>query len=240
LLSVAVYIPTGMVTNPKLMAPFQMALGMDMSLCGVGDMFPDGDIVGPMLLRKAVLDAIVAGDVDLAFRRWKRPTVKTGGTLRTPAGLLQIESVARIDLGDIDEASARRAGMPYDELIGFLRAKDEGDVYRVELGVVLPDPRVALREDDRLAADDIDRLLARLDRFDGASKRGPWTRQFLELLAENPHVRAQDLADSLGLDKTAFKNDVRKLKAQGLTISHSPGYELSPRGLALLAHLKES
>lgn len=192
-----------------------------------------------MLLRKAVLDAIVAGDVDLAFRRWKRPTVKTGGTLRTPVGLLQIESVAKIDLDDIDESSARRAGVAYDELIGFLQAKEVGDVYRVELGGVLPDPRVALREDDHLDPDDIHSLVARLDRLDGASKRGPWTRQFLELLAENPHVRAQDLADSLGLEKTVFKSDVRKLKALGLTISHSPGYDLSPRGRAFLARLKE-
>ena len=30
----------------------------------------------------------------------------------------------------------------------------------------------------------------------------------------------------------------RKLKALGLTISHSPGYELSPRGRALLARLE--
>lgn len=59
------------------------------------------------------------------------------------------------------------------------------------------------------------------------------------LLTDNPHVRAQDLAESLGLEKTVFKNDVRKLKALGLTISHSPGYELSPRGRAYLDHLKK-
>ena len=56
----------------------------------------------------------------------------------------------------------------------------------------------------------------------------------LGLLAANPRVRAQDLADSVGRDKASFKTDVRKLKALGLTISHSPGYELSPRGRALL------
>jgi hypothetical protein len=41
----------------------------------------------------------------------------------------------------------------------------------------------------------------------------------------------------VGIDKPTFKNDVRKLKTLGLTISHSPGYELSPRGRAVLAHL---
>jgi Mn-dependent DtxR family transcriptional regulator len=57
------------------------------------------------------------------------------------------------------------------------------------------------------------------------------------LLGENPHVRAQDLADGLGMEKAVFKNDVRKLKELGLTISHSPGYELSPRGKAVLSRL---
>ena len=31
-----------------------------------------------------------------------------------------------------------------------------------------------------------------------------------------------------------FKADVRKLKRLGLTVSHDTGYELSPRGRALL------
>jgi hypothetical protein len=42
----------------------------------------------------------------------------------------------------------------------------------------------------------------------------------------------------VGRDTAKFKNDVRKLKSLGLTISHSPGYELSPRGHALLARLE--
>ena len=73
-----------------------------------------------------------------------------------------------------------------------------------------------------------------MTRLDSVSRRGPWTGQFLDLLAANPHVRAQELADRLGLDKAVFKNDVTKLKKLGLTISHSPGYELSPRGRAFL------
>lgn len=59
----------------------------------------------------------------------------------------------------------------------------------------------------------------------------------LRLVADRPHVRAPDLAASLGRDTPSFKDDVRKLKALGLTISHSPGYELSPRGRALLDRL---
>ncbi len=191
-----------------------------------------------MLLRKNVLEGIERGDIDLAFRRWTRPTVRTGGTLRTPIGLVQIGQVQPVSVGDITEEDARRAGIPLDELLGFLNAKEDGEVYRVELDGVAPDPRVTLREDDQLTPEDIEGLIVRLDRLDRASKRGPWTREFLRLLAANPRVRAQDLADGLGLDKPVFKNDVRKLKELGLTISHSPGYEVSPRGRALLRVLE--
>lgn len=192
-----------------------------------------------MLLRRAVLDRIACGHIDLAFRRWTRPTVKTGGSLRTPAGLLQIEKVEPVPIESITEDDASRAGLSLEELIGFLHQKSEGDVYRVELGSIGPDPRVALREDDELSEEDVKELTARLHRLDAASKRGPWTRRFLRLLRDNSHVRAQDLADRLDLDKDVFKNDVRKLKALGLTISHSPGYEVSPRGNALLERLEE-
>lgn len=187
-----------------------------------------------MLLKRPILDRIAAGEVDLAYRRWTRPTVKTGGTLRTQAGLLQIEYVAPVAIEDITDEDAGRAGLGLDELLTFLRQKEAGEVYRVELGGLVPDPRVALREDADLSHEDVAELQSRLDRLDRASKRGPWTDQFLRLLADSPHVRAQDLADGLGLEKDVFKNDVRKLKALGLTISHSPGYELSPRGRAFL------
>jgi hypothetical protein len=192
------------------------------------------DTLRSVLLKRPILDRIAAGEVDLAFRRWTRPTVKTGGSLRTQLGLLQIEMVGPVAIEDITEEDARRAGLGLDELVAFLNLKTEGEIYRVEVGPIVPDPRVALRENAVLSSSEVDDLTRRLNRLDQASKRGPWTRQFLRLLDENPRVRAQDLADSLGLENTVFKDDVRKLKELGLTISFSPGYEVSPRGKALL------
>ena len=192
------------------------------------------DTLPRVLLKRPIMDLIAAGEVDLAFRRWTRPTVKTGGSLRTQLGLLLIAKAEPVPIEDISDDDARRAGLGLDELIAFLNLKTEGEVYRVELGPIVSDPRVALRENVELSPDDLTELQARLGRLDRNSKRGPWTRQFLYLLDENPHVRAQDLADSLGLDKAVFKGDVRKLKELGLTISFSPGYEVSPRGKALL------
>jgi hypothetical protein len=191
-----------------------------------------------MLLRRPILDRIVAGEVDLVFRRWVRPTVRTGGTLRTAAGMLRIERVTAVAIDDITSDDARRAGIGLEDLRAFLAATEKGEVHRVEVGGFVPDPRVALREDDRLSAGDVEEIRGRLERLDRASKTGTWTIRYLRLIAENPHVRARDLADDVGVERDVFKNDVRKLKELGLTISHSPGYELSPRGRALLERLE--
>ena len=191
-----------------------------------------------MLLRKDTLNRIAAGEIDTVFRRQKRPTVKAGGTLRTPIGVLAIDAVERIEPDEVTDADARRAGASgRDEIVAFLALKPEGDCYRVRIHVAGEDPRIALREDDALDDAAVAGLVARLDRLDAASPFGAWTRATLRLIGERPHVRAPDLAASMGRDTFSFKNDVRKLKGLGLTISHSPGYELSPRGWALLRRL---
>lgn len=121
------------------------------------------------------------------------------------------------------------------EVLALLDAKTDGDCSRVRVRLGGPDPRIELRERDTLTDAEADDLHTRLGRLDARSASGSWTDQVLALIAEHPHVRAPDLAARLGRDAASFKADVRKLKALGLTISHSPGYELSPRGRALRA-----
>ena len=188
-----------------------------------------------MLIKDVVLDRIVAGEVDTLFRRQKRPTVKTGGTLRTRIGMLDIVRVDLIELDDITPRDARRGGFDtVDDVIAELTGKSDGDFYRVRVRVGGPDPRDELRERSDLAPDDLAQIRATLDGFDQRSARGPWTRQLLTMISDRPHVRAPDLAESIGWETKPFKDHVRKLKGLGLTISHSPGYELSPRGRAVL------
>lgn len=192
-----------------------------------------------MLIRLAVLQRIVDGDVDLVFRRQKRPTVRTGGTLKTAVGVLDIISIEPIDPGSLTDDDARRSGYDtVDDLVADLTRKTEGEFFRVEVRYAGDDPRIALRENADLSDDDIAELRARLDRYD-AGVRGPWTRNFLQLIADRPHVRAPDLAASIGWETKPFKENVRKLKTLGLTISHSPGYEISPRGQALIDALDQ-
>jgi hypothetical protein len=180
-----------------------------------------------VLLSLADLAGIEAGDVDLAFRRWKRPMHRAGGSQRTRIGVLAFDAVDRVTLRQITADDARRAGFPSRRtLIDFL-AKKDGDVYRIELHLAGPDPRVALRGRSRLTAVDRADLDARLARL-------PWARPYLETIAEQPGVRAPDLAEGYGLETRSFKQRVRRLKELGLTESLEIGYRLSPRGKAYL------
>ena len=63
-----------------------------------------------MLIRWAILEQIKQGDVDLAFRRWTRPTVSTGSTLKTVIGVLEIQLIERTSGSEISESDAHRAG----------------------------------------------------------------------------------------------------------------------------------
>ena len=191
-----------------------------------------------VLLRREILEEIDAGRIDLVFRRWKRPTVRSGGSLMTPAGVLEIRSVRRVERQDLGEEEARRAG--FDDLaslLSLLDARGSGEIYRVEVGDLTPDPRVELREQTDLEPDDVEAISHQLASLDSRSKTGPWTMSYLQVIAENPHVLAETLASSVGVEKQVFKRRVRRLKELGLTISLSPGYELSPRGRDFLRRL---
>ena len=171
----------------------------------------------------AVREGIAAGEVDLAFRRWRRPTVKAGGTLRTPMGVLAIDAVDPIAEEDITDADARRAGHDgRDEVLAKLRP--EGTLYRIRFHLAGPDPRIALRERADIDADERRRV----------ERRYPWAREVLQLIADQPATLAADLASQQGREKLPFKRDVRKLKELGLTESLPTGYRLSPRGRAFL------
>jgi len=63
-----------------------------------------------MLLKREVLEAIKRGEITLQFRRWTRPTVKAGGTLKTRVGLLQIGRIDEMRPEDVTETDAMKAG----------------------------------------------------------------------------------------------------------------------------------
>jgi hypothetical protein len=189
-----------------------------------------------VLFPQRVVPGLADGSVTLAFRRWRRPTVKAGGRQRTPAGELAIDAVDAVALDDITADDARAAGHPdLADLHAELARHPDGTLYRIAFHLRGEDPRIALREQADLSDDDHRAVAARLDRLDRASNHGAWTTAVLTLIAERPGVRAGDLAETLGRERLAFKADVRKLKELGLTESLDVGYRLSPRGKAVLS-----
>lgn len=187
-----------------------------------------------MIFRQRFLDGIRDGTVTLAFRRWRRPSVRAGGTLLTAVGQLEIVSVDEVAMPRIADDDARRAGYSSrEELLAELRVRDEGKVYRIQLGGLREDPRVALRQSASLSEKDRDDIVRRLGRLDQHSSH-PWTRQTLDLIRSRPAVRAGDLCRLVGLELHPFKTNVRKLKTLGLTESLEVGYRLSPRGVAFM------
>jgi hypothetical protein len=119
-----------------------------------------------MLFKIKTLEKIKAGEVDLAYRKWKKASVKEGGTLKTSVGLLRIDRirpVSEIKLKDIKRTE-------YESL-----------------------------SDGRSAG---------------------W------------------ISETLHIEKTWLKPNIRKLKEMGLTISLEVGHKISPRGKAYLKSLK--
>jgi len=157
--------------------------------------------------------AIADGSVTVTYRAWKRPQVKVGGRYRV--GDVTVEVTA------IDVVPRSSVPAEHDRWLG-----EADPVSRIEFRLADPVPSKAPLP--------IDELRARLDRMDARSAHGPWTRQVLELIGTQPGVVSTVLAASLGRERFAFKADVRKLKALGLTESLEVGYRLSPLGRALL------
>lgn len=190
-----------------------------------------------MLFSKRFWPGLADGSITLAFRRWKRATVKAGGTLQSPVGQLAIEAVEHTSLRAISADDAKRSG--FETKAALLREleKREGTLYRIEMRYVGGDPRDALREEATLGDADVAALKEKLDRSDTRSA-APWSRQTLALIAANPGRRAGDLAPRMGLALRDFKANVRKLKKLGLTESLKVGYRLSPRGEALVSALR--
>ncbi len=91
-----------------------------------------------MLLKRELLEEIKAGKVDVVFRRWSRPTVKAGGTLKTKVGLLSVKSMDLMSPHDVGDADARRAG--FADVAAFHRWLDTmkaGEYFhRIELGYI--------------------------------------------------------------------------------------------------------
>ena len=191
------------------------------------------------LFQKRFHAGLVDGSITLSFRQWPKARVKPKGRYRVhPIGVVEVDSLRSTTLGRISSADAKKAGFADKaELVAYVRqfdpakATDDLPMFRIELHYGGDGDRVetALTAPTPDELETIEKKLARLDRDTR------WTRQVLKLIQKRPRVAASKLAASLGRETLPFKVDVRKLKKLGLTQSFEVGYEVSPRGLAVLA-----
>lgn len=95
-----------------------------------------------MLIKLEVLEAIKRGEITLQFRRWTRPSVKAGGTLKTKVGLLRIGSITEMSPDDVTAADAKKAG--FTDVADFHRwlgTMKQGPLFhRIELSYLGPAP----------------------------------------------------------------------------------------------------
>jgi hypothetical protein len=195
-----------------------------------------------MQFEKRFKAGIREGLITTSFRAWKRPQAKVGGRYRVhPIGMIEVDGLGRCSRRDVSADDARRAGFESREaLFEYLGRKSdvEGDLYRVDFHYAGSGEREG-PDTSRLPVADLDALLARLQRMDRLSSRGPWTRETLAEIEARPATRAADLAKRVGFETLPFKTNVRKLKKLGLTISLETGYRLSPRGKQLMEHARK-
>jgi hypothetical protein len=89
-------------------------------------------------------DDVLAGDVTLSVRLWKRPKVKAGGRYRVGPGFIEVDGVELVPFSAITEADVRRSGET-DRSALRERAAHAGPidedtlVYRIEFHAVSPD-----------------------------------------------------------------------------------------------------
>lgn len=191
-----------------------------------------------MLFDAATWPKLENGSVTVAYRSWKRPTVKAGGTLRSPVGMLSIDALDVVERSALTDADALAAGEPdLESLLGRLVTAEDRTLYRIRFHLLGADPRIALRQNATLSDADVDDTLARLARSDARATDGPWSRRVLELLADHPAVRSADLCGRVAMTQPDFKKRVRRLKELGLTESLGRGYCLSPRGEEFLRRI---
>jgi hypothetical protein len=84
---------------------------------------------------------VLAGDITVSVRLWKRPQVKQGGRYRVGPGLIEVDAIELVPFAAITQTDVRRAGESDRETLRRRAAHagpiDEDTlVYRIELHAV--------------------------------------------------------------------------------------------------------
>ena len=86
---------------------------------------------------------VLAGDITLSVRLWKRARVKPGGRYRVGLGEIEVDAIELVPFASITGKDVRRAGEPDREKLRRRAAHagpidDDTLVYRIEFHAVSP------------------------------------------------------------------------------------------------------
>jgi hypothetical protein len=89
-------------------------------------------------------EQVLAGDITVSFRLWRRAKVKVGGRYRVGHGQIEVESIELLPFSAITAGDVRRAGEPDRESLRQRAAHagpitNETLVFRVEFHTVGPE-----------------------------------------------------------------------------------------------------
>lgn len=85
--------------------------------------------------------AVLAGEITLTFRLWRRPQVRNGGRYRVGDGQIEVDSIELIPFAFIDDVDVRRAGETDRESLRRRAAHagpihEDTTLYRIEFHVI--------------------------------------------------------------------------------------------------------
>jgi hypothetical protein len=101
-------------------------------------------IITDMEFSRELRDDVLAGEITLTVRLWKRPQVREGGRYRVGPGVIEVDAIELVPFSVITEEDVRQAGEPDRETLrdraAHAGAIDEGTlVYRIEFHLVGPE-----------------------------------------------------------------------------------------------------
>ncbi len=93
-----------------------------------------------MEFSRELRDDVLAGDITLSVRLWKRPRVKPGGRYRVGPGEIEVDAVDLVPFAAVTDEDVRRAGEPDRETLRQRAAHagpidDDTLVYLIEFHV---------------------------------------------------------------------------------------------------------
>jgi hypothetical protein len=86
-------------------------------------------------------DHVIAGDITVSYRLWRRPQVRIGGRYPVGPAVIEIDSVELVPFASITAADVRRSGEPNREALRKRAAHagpifDDTLLYRIEFHVL--------------------------------------------------------------------------------------------------------